>query len=91
MDIRNARKHRGNLFGIGANSFISRSLGQGNRENAAKASTFAFYGALGGVLVIMSTQRKAPKREFILGCVLMLIAVVLAQLPAPKSKKAAAN
>ena len=44
----------GNLFGIGANSFISRSLGQGNRENAAKASTFAFYGALGGVLVIMA-------------------------------------
>ena len=27
----------------------------------------------GGVLVIMSTQRKAPKREFILGCVLMLL------------------
>ena len=44
----------GNLFGIGANSFISRSLGQGNRENAAKASTFAFYGALAGVLVIMA-------------------------------------
>ena len=44
----------GNLFGIGANSFISRSLGQGNRENAAKASTFAFYGALGGVLVIIA-------------------------------------
>ena len=43
----------GNLFGIGANSFISRSLGQGNRENAAKASTFAFYGSMAGVLVIM--------------------------------------
>ena len=44
----------GNLFGIGANSFISRSLGQGARENAAKASTFAFYGALSGVLVIIA-------------------------------------
>ena len=43
----------GNLFGIGANSFISRSLGQGARETASKASTFAFYGAMGGVLVII--------------------------------------
>jgi len=44
----------GNLFGIGANSFISRSLGQGERERASKASTFAFYGALVGVLVIIA-------------------------------------
>ena len=36
----------GNLFGIGANSFISRSLGQGDKKRAKKASTFAFYGAL---------------------------------------------
>ena len=36
----------GNLFGIGANSFISRSLGQGDRNRAARASTFAFYAAL---------------------------------------------
>ena len=36
----------GNLFGIGANSFISRSLGQGERKDASLASTFAFYGAL---------------------------------------------
>ena len=43
----------GNLFGIGANSFISRSLGQGARETASKASTFAFYGAIGGVLAGM--------------------------------------
>ncbi|MBQ2803348.1 MAG: MATE family efflux transporter [Lachnospiraceae bacterium] len=43
----------GNLFGIGANSFISRSLGQGERKNASKASTFAFYGAFAGVLVII--------------------------------------
>lgn len=43
----------GNLFGIGANSFISRSLGQGERKEASKASTFAFYGALMGVFVIM--------------------------------------
>ena len=44
----------GNLFGIGANSFISRSLGSENREDASKASTFAFYGAFGGVLIIMA-------------------------------------
>ena len=44
----------GNLFGIGANSFISRSLGQGNRKQASKASTFAFFGALGGVLIIIT-------------------------------------
>ncbi|MBQ8730428.1 MAG: polysaccharide biosynthesis C-terminal domain-containing protein [Lachnospiraceae bacterium] len=44
----------GNLFGIGANSFISRSLGQGNKKNASKASTFAFYGALMGVVLLIS-------------------------------------
>ena len=44
----------GNLFGIGANSFISRSLGQGERKRASKASTFAFYGALAGVSVIIA-------------------------------------
>lgn len=44
----------GNLFGIGANSFISRSLGQGDRKRASKASTFAFYGALAGVSVIIA-------------------------------------
>lgn len=44
----------GNLFGIGANSFISRSLGQGEHKQASKASTFSFYGALAGVLVIIA-------------------------------------
>ncbi|MBQ7778234.1 MAG: MATE family efflux transporter [Oscillibacter sp.] len=44
----------GNLFGIGANSFISRSLGQGDRDRASRASTFAFYGALAGVVVIIA-------------------------------------
>jgi len=43
----------GNLFGIGANSFISRSLGQGERKDASLASTFAFYGAFVGVFVII--------------------------------------
>lgn len=43
----------GNLFGIGANSYISRSLGQGEKKHAKKASTFAFYGALVGTLLIM--------------------------------------
>lgn len=42
-----------NLFGIGANSFISRSLGQGEREDASTASTFAFYGSMMGVGLIM--------------------------------------
>jgi len=44
----------GNLFGIGANSFISRSLGQGDRNRAARASTFAFYAALVAVALIMA-------------------------------------
>lgn len=44
----------GNLFGIGANSFISRSLGQGDRERASHASTFAFYGALCSVLLLIA-------------------------------------
>ena len=44
----------GNLFGIGANSFISRSLGQGEHKQASKASTFAFYGAIAGVLIIIA-------------------------------------
>ena len=43
----------GNLFGIGANSFISRSLGQGDKVEAKKASTFAFYGAIAFVALIM--------------------------------------
>lgn len=36
----------GNLFGIGANSLISRSLGNRDEAQAQKTSTFAFYGAL---------------------------------------------
>lgn len=43
----------GNLFGIGANSFISRSLGRKEKEKASLASTFAFYCAIAGVLVII--------------------------------------
>lgn len=41
----------GNLFGIGANSFISRSLGQGDRDGAKKAATMAFYCAASTVAV----------------------------------------
>lgn len=44
----------GNLFGIGANSFISRSLGSGDRKSAMQASTFAFYGAFAGVFIIIA-------------------------------------
>ena len=43
-----------NLFGIGANSFIARSLGQGDRKEAKKASTFAFYGAIAVILLIIA-------------------------------------
>lgn len=44
----------GNLFGIGANSFISRSLGQGERKDASLASTFAFYGSFVGAFIIIA-------------------------------------
>ncbi|MBE6022562.1 MAG: MATE family efflux transporter [Cellulosilyticum sp.] len=43
----------GNLFGIGANSSISRFLGTGKREEAKQTSTFAFYGALGATLLLV--------------------------------------
>ncbi len=41
----------GNLYGIGANSIISRSLGQDNRDKAKKTSTLAFYVAISTVIV----------------------------------------
>lgn len=43
-----------NLFGIGANSYISRSLGMKKQKRASIASTFAFYSAIAGVIVIMA-------------------------------------
>lgn len=43
----------GNLFGIGANSYISRSLGEGKKARASKASTFAFWGAIVDVCLII--------------------------------------
>lgn len=43
-----------NLFGIGANSYISRSLGMKKYKRASIASTFSFYGAIAGVLCIMA-------------------------------------
>ena len=43
-----------NLFGIGANSYMSRSLGMRKQRQAAYASTFAFYGAIAGVVLIMA-------------------------------------
>lgn len=44
-----------NLFGIGANSFMSRSLGEKKPENARRASTFGFYGAFlaAGLLILI--------------------------------------
>ncbi len=43
-----------NLFGIGANSYMSRSLGMKKQKQAVFASTFAFYGAIAGVIVIIA-------------------------------------
>ena len=41
-----------NLFGIGANSVIARSLGQNDESTAKKASAFAFWASLGVTLVL---------------------------------------
>lgn len=41
----------GNLFGIGANSLISRSLGARNEKQARETSAFAFYGGLFVMLI----------------------------------------
>lgn len=43
-----------NLFGIGANSYMSRSLGMKKKKQAEFASTFSFYGAIAGVICIMA-------------------------------------
>lgn len=43
----------GNLFGIGANSFISRSLGKGDRDGSKRAATLSFYCAAATVAVYM--------------------------------------
>lgn len=37
----------GNLFGIGGSSYISRSLGQGDKEKVKNISSFCFYGCIG--------------------------------------------
>lgn len=51
-----------NLFGIGANSFMSRSLGEKKPENAKKASTFGFYGAFiaVGILILILNLFNRP-------------------------------
>lgn len=51
-----------NLFGIGANSFMSRSLGEKKPENAKKASTFGFYGAFiaVGILILILNLFNTP-------------------------------
>jgi len=41
-----------NLFGIGANSVIARSLGPNDESTAKKASAFAFWASLGVTLVL---------------------------------------
>ena len=50
-----------NLFGIGANSFMSRSLGEKKPDNARLASTFGFYGsfvAVGLLILILNVWIK---------------------------------
>lgn len=41
-----------NLFGIGANSVIARSLGQNDKETAKKASSFCFWGSIAVTAVL---------------------------------------
>ena len=41
-----------NLFGIGANSVIARSLGQNDKETAKKASSFGFWGSIAVTAVL---------------------------------------
>lgn len=43
----------GNLFGIGANSRISRCLGVGDREGAKKTCIFSFWAGLGATAVLL--------------------------------------
>ena len=43
----------GNLFGIGANSKISRCLGLGDREGASRTCVFAFWGGLAATVLIL--------------------------------------
>ena len=45
-----------NLFGIGANSVIARSLGQNDKTTARKASSFCFWGSLAVTLVLSILQ-----------------------------------
>ena len=51
-----------NLFGVGSSSLVSRSLGQGNTEQARNASAFGFWGAVfGGLLYsLVCTVFQAP-------------------------------
>ncbi len=51
-----------NLFGIGANSLIARSLGQNDEKTARKASSFCFWGsiALTAVLCILLAALMKP-------------------------------
>lgn len=42
----------GNLFGIGANSYMSRALGRGEREEARKSSVIALYAAMAVSLLL---------------------------------------
>lgn len=51
-----------NLFGVGSSSLVSRSLGQGNTEQARNAAAFGFWGAVfGGLLYsLVCTVFQAP-------------------------------
>lgn len=44
----------GNIFGIGGCAFISRTLGEGNKEKVKHISSFCFYGGITAGLVMMA-------------------------------------
>ncbi len=46
----------GNLFGIGANSAISRSLGAGDEKRARRASAFSFWGGMAATALLIAAM-----------------------------------
>ena len=78
------------IFSSGV-AYTLQILAQKDSQNPTMVSLLlsleSVFGVLAGAIFL---HEKMSGKEY-LGCVLMLIAVVLAQLPAPKSKKAAAN
>lgn len=78
------------IFSSGV-AYTLQILAQKDSQNPTMVSLLlsleSVFGVIAGAIFL---HERMSGREY-LGCVLMLIAVVLAQLPAPKSKKAAAS